>query len=299
MPMNAKLISIMGGIAVAAMVPGAANAGGDYYGGAITGAAIPAPIPVPVYESVWYMRVDSGVGLGDVAGASENGMVFGEEIDGSPYSADPTFGTSKSWLEARHDHDLLIGGGIGYRFNERFRMDGTIDYLRGSRIIIEGSHNADLLSSGAPTAGSFEGYVRDITDTQGAAFLINAYVDMGNWRSFTPYIGGGIGIATTTIERSIGFKQIAHDSSSGTTVDSSHSKGYVTVADSTEQSLAAMATAGVTYKMSDRMDLDLNYRYLFVDGVSSTAEVNGHTSTITIDDTHDHQLRAGLRFNVN
>ena len=81
--------------------------------------------------------------------------------------------------------------------------------------------------------------------------------------------------------------------------DSSHSKGYIVAEDETEHTLAAMATAGVTYKMSEKLDLDLNYRYMFIDGFNSEVEIEGHTSTVTVDDQHEHQLRAGLRFNVN
>ena len=209
--MNAKLISIVGGIAVAAMAPGAAYAGGDYYGGAITGAAVPAPIPLPMYEPVWYMRVDGGVGMGDAASADESGMVFGEANDDSSYSADLPFGSQASWLKSEYDHYAVVGGGIGYRFSDRFRMDGTIDYHRGSNVTIEGSHHAGLLDNGVPTAGTFEGSIRDVTETQGAVFLLNAYYDLGTWDRFTPYIGGGIGFASISIERTVGYKQIAHD----------------------------------------------------------------------------------------
>jgi hypothetical protein len=63
--------------------------------------------------------------------------------------------------------------------------------------------------------------------------------------------------------------------------------------------LAASATVGTTYQISDITELDFSYRYLWIDGLTSSLNINGHNSTITVDDTHEHNLRAGLRFNVN
>ncbi len=56
---------------------------------------------------------------------------------------------------------------------------------------------------------------------------------------------------------------------------------------------------GSTYKLTEMTDLDFSYRYMWIEGASSGIGVRGNNSRIEIDDTHDHQLRAGLRFNVN
>ena len=63
--------------------------------------------------------------------------------------------------------------------------------------------------------------------------------------------------------------------------------------------LAANVTAGVSYKVSDVTSLDFNYRYLYVGGTSSTMVINGYSSTVDIEDQHEHYLRAGLRFDIN
>jgi opacity protein-like surface antigen len=61
-------------------------------------------------------------------------------------------------------------------------------------------------------------------------------------------------------------------------------------------SLALAATVGLTYDITDITQLDLAYRFLWVDGVHADLPKTG--SSIVIDDTTEHQFRAGLRFNV-
>jgi len=64
-------------------------------------------------------------------------------------------------------------------------------------------------------------------------------------------------------------------------------------------SFAAQASVGTSYQLSDITELDFNYRYLYIDGVQSSLAVENRTSTVETEGTHDHQIRAGLRFNVN
>jgi opacity protein-like surface antigen len=62
--------------------------------------------------------------------------------------------------------------------------------------------------------------------------------------------------------------------------------------------LAWALMAGASYQLSERTLLDLNYRYLSVGGVTSTTDASGGASKISVGDTTEHQLRAGLRFNI-
>jgi opacity protein-like surface antigen len=292
--MKAKLIPIVASIAFAACAPGAAIAGGDYYGGAVTGTAVPAPIPVAVYDPVWYIRIDGGIGLGSIPDVEESGAEFG--AGGHHYRADHTYGSPAEWTRSENDHDGIIGGGIGYRFNENFRVDVTGDYLRGLHADVSGVQRSGLTLNGANVAGYHASELYDNTKANIGAFLVNAYYDLARAGSWTPYVGAGLGVAMTNMSRTAWTRETAHDRTNDVTRELVRKS-----ADSSERehSLAAMATIGTTYKLSDITDLDLNYRYLYVGGVNSELKLNGHSSTIEIDDSHDHQLRAGLRFNIN
>lgn len=69
---------------------------------------------------------------------------------------------------ASDDSNWLAGGGIGYQYNDNFRMDVTADWT--------GKYDI------APGA--------EISTT---AVLANAYYDFANDTAFTPYIGAGVG----------------------------------------------------------------------------------------------------------
>ena len=292
--MKAKLFPILAAVAIAASVPGAALAGGDYYGGAVSGTAVPAPIPVPVYDPVWYFRLDAGVAFGSAPDISEEGIVFGER--GYSHYGAPTFGSSDSWANSESEHYGTIGAGVGYRFSDQWRMDLTGDYIRGLDATISGSGSTGLRErNGDHVDGYLQAHFADHTQLEAGAFLVNAYYDMGHWSGWTPYVGGGLGFATTTITRRSAAREVAHVDGQGTM------RLYNDAASSeeSEHSLAAMATVGASYKLSDITELDLNYRYMYIGGVNTELDISDNVSKIEIDDTHDHQLRAGLRFNVN
>jgi opacity protein-like surface antigen len=295
--MKAKLISIVAGLAFAATAPGAATAGGDYYGGAVSGTAVPAPIPLPVYDPVWYMRVDAGVAFGSMPDITETGAVFGDGRQ--EYSADQTFGSSVYAQDNNFDYEGTLGLGVGYRFSDRVRMDVTGEYVRGLTSVTSGTHTAGLHINGVLNPGGvLSTDYEDSTEVAVGAFLVNAYYDMGRWAGFTPYVGAGVGFAISQVDRRASAEETAYENVGG---NYTRRRLYNSAQASTEteHSLAAMASVGASYQLSDVTELDLNYRYMFVGGVNSELEIHGHRSVVEIDDFHDHQLRAGLRFNVN
>jgi len=71
--------------------------------------------------------------------------------------------------------------------------------------------------------------------------------------------------------------------------------------------LAASLMAGVSYNIAANTKLDLNYRYLYVGGYDVNMNINrtqgvdttSTSSTLKIGDQHEHQIRAGLRWDIN
>ena len=287
------------GLAMMAGLSSEAFAGGEYYPGSAkdyAGTPVPAPIPVPTYDPVWYFRFDAGIGFGDASGASEDGMVFGEPSNnGLGYQASSTFGPSHGSMHDEYDDAVTYAAGVGYRLNDRFRMDLTAESLREQTHNIDDVARAPLLSGGVLTPGSIVTRTNDHLTTRGGAVLLNAYYDMPSaWGSFTPYAGAGLGFAMLSVDRRNSTVETAIEQGAGSVTQFSSNDS----SSDNAMAFAAMATVGATYKLSDITELDLNYRYLYVGGVDATVVVNGHSSTVETDGTSDHQLRAGLRFNI-
>jgi opacity protein-like surface antigen len=77
-------------------------------------------------------------------------------------------GSFLKWSGGKDDEAFVGGGGIGYQYNDMFRMDLTADYAGKYKI--------------APGA--------EISTT---TLLGNAYLDFANDTMFTPYVGAGLG----------------------------------------------------------------------------------------------------------
>jgi Opacity protein and related surface antigens len=126
--------------------------------------------------------------------------------------------------------------------------------------------------------------------------MLNGYYDFDAYGPFKPYIGGGIGFALTDLERKNETSITATDSTGAQTPiplysSSSRDRQQVT-------STALAATVGFSYELTDITELDFSYRFLWVEGAHVDLAVNGRNSRVDLDDTTEHQLRAGLRFNV-
>lgn len=137
------------------------------------------PEPQPVYvdapevavaeASGWYLRGDLGYSFNKLRGANYFQGSNDNMVDFATSSIKDSF-----WL----------GAGVGYQINSYLRSDLTFDYLFDSEFT--GSTRG---SCGVATACTS----RDITSMRAYTLMANAYVDLGTYAYFTPYIGGGIG----------------------------------------------------------------------------------------------------------
>lgn len=56
---------------------------------------------------------------------------------------------------------------------------------------------------------------------------------------------------------------------------------------------------GLTYSISPVTTLDLNYRYLYIGSSDINMNFLGNVkSNFSTGDTHEHQIRVGLRWNI-
>lgn len=291
MKRNAAVLSL----ALAVMVPlGADAADWDRGGGRLKDyrSAVPVPAPMPIAETFrWYVRADIGLGLLDQSASSERGMIYGANDSIAP------FGMSASWFSSDFDTSVVGGVGVGLYLTPRFRGDLTVDWRTASETHVAGAYAYPEYN---PAAAAFTGNViggqtTEYTRINGPLGLVNLYWDILPRGGFTPYVGVGAGIAVRHTDRQHTTVETLYDTM-GNPIGSRTFEGKRHSADVAP---AAAATAGASWAVSPGMLLDFNYRFTYVGSVDNSLLLsNGTRTTVTVGETHEHALRAGIRWNV-
>ncbi len=321
-----KTTSILGlGLALLSGASSVALAGGDWPTRGSSkdyisdGLPVPAPAPIPSLRAEWYLRGDFAYGFaGGKPSSSISGQTLGDS-DGATGAINP-FGVGCGVCTTDIENNplfstsggLLTGGiGVGYYLSSRIRTDVTAELRSTTKLKLRDSYNylqyswqggppPDWLPVDATNDLRTFGTVRDDTNLKGGVFLLNAYYDLSNSGPFTPYVGAGVGVTMNTIARSQSISEwecsagVAGDCDTPTARPGSSAHDKVT-----NFSLAAQATAGLTYRISSSTQLDMNYRMLWLQGTHIDLAVNGQTSRLEIADTFQHQIRAGLRWDID
>lgn len=138
------------------------------------------PQPMPQYDapevevqeaSGWYLRGDLGYNFQKLRGA--------EYFQGSN-------GNLVDFTTASIKDSFSVGGGVGYQHNNYLRTDLTFDYMAKSDF--RGSTTGECgAGPGIPCTST------DISAMRAYTLMANAYVDLGSYAYFTPYVGGGVG----------------------------------------------------------------------------------------------------------
>jgi len=174
--------------------------------------------PVVVKEfSGWYLRGDIGM---------TNQKV--KEIDNA------LFDPSVQVINKEFESGMLFGAGIGYQFNDWFRVDVTGEY-RGKTAF----RGFDIYPGGA------NDYFGNKSEW---LVLANAYVDLGTWWCITPFIGAGIGYSQNTISN---FRDVNVPAG-----------GIAYANDRSQWEMAWALHAGLAYKISKNFTAELSYRYV-------------------------------------
>ncbi|MDR2572801.1 MAG: outer membrane beta-barrel protein [Desulfovibrio sp.] len=122
--------------------------------------------------------------------------------------------------------------------------------------------------------------VRDIKGTwNNSTLFANLYWDFHNSTAFTPYVGGGLGMA---------FNYTGYDFRDNTT-RSTHSM------DDHYTNFAWNLGAGVAFNFNDSLALDVGYRFVHLGYNEVSATVNGSKIEIS-NDPYNNEFMLGLRF---
>jgi opacity protein-like surface antigen len=223
---------------------------------------------------------------------------------------------------------LVLGVGAGYRFNNFLRFEGTWDYREGP------SRSRSLavvcpygLTGVSSALGA--GYLYNPSDScfgatkltqQTNTFLANAFVDLGTYGGFTPYVGAGLGLSVTTMRGSTTFTETANGLPylANLTSDGGFPSVWVNSAgipiapqpgvafalqnwsrsiSSTTYRPAWALSVGFGYQLTPSATLDVGYR--FVDGGQASLLVNPQTGLTIHQNNNSQQVLVGVRYLLN
>jgi opacity protein-like surface antigen len=210
-----------------------------------------APVPIAVIQdfSGWYLRGDIGM-TNQTVGSLTNVVAPGTSV-GTKFLS--------------FDSSPLFSLGGGYQFNNWLRADVTGEYRGNAHF-----HGQQIAQFG--TASLPDDYTASKSEW---LFLANAYVDLGTWWCVTPFLGAGIGTTRNTISN---FTDIGA-SSAGTFILST------TYADTASKwNLAWALYAGLAYKVTPGLSLELTYRYLNL-GTANTGLTNSFDGVTVVNQT--------------
>ena len=147
--------------------------------------------------------------------------------------------------------------GSGYQFGKMLRADMTMSYVSSDWYV--------------------EGGTNEVTGRHKIwSTLLNGYVDLGTYGGFTPYVGAGAGLLRTMDTMRSGMP------------------GLVPQLSSAQTEFAYSLNAGVGYRMSDKLTLDLGYQFL---ASPKTEYIDFDTLTVE-EGVQSHQIKVGVRYNL-
>jgi opacity protein-like surface antigen len=204
--------------------------------------------------------------------------------------------------------------GVGYRINDLFRLDGTVDHLFKSDF-----SSTKLVAPTGPCLGTGE-YIDLATSTtyfapysisnclqqdksSYDAFMMmgNAYVDLGTFVGVTPYLGAGLGVAriswaqetaSITCVPQNGSVHLEACKASGTATQPGISNGK-------DWRVAMSITGGFSYQINQNLSLDTSYKFTSVGlgtkGIPNTTTAGSDMSKAGFG---LHQIKMGLRYDI-
>jgi len=207
-----------------------------------TAAELPPP-PPPAYVEVVDAQPSCLYVRGDVGGAfyerptiTKQGALWG--------------GGTNNATDERVASQPFVEAGVGCQVSDNMRIEITGGYRFKSSL-----------------TEAFNGLDANLSTYTG---FVNAFWDITNYNGFTPYLGGGVGVAynrLTDVTLPVGS------------------------ADGSRADLAYNLSAGISYDLTNNLKMDLGYRYVNL----GFARSRGATP-ITVNDLEAHEIKLGVRF---
>ena len=251
------------------------------------------PVPSPEFTNVeygsgWYLRGDIGYTLSTESTLS--------------YFSDARYDYDNQSLDNAHSWSI----GAGYNFNDTFRADLTFERSAGHDW--RGT-SVGTLCGGLGTEGDC--YSEDSASFDRNTLMANAYVSLGTYHGFTPYVGAGLGLthlewsgyssdAYCTVDPGEDCTYGAH---TGLTPDPETYFGGTTSYDGESVTALTYAlTTGFDYRLTQNWLMDVGYKYTNIHGGKVIAkDANGPGSpqgASKFTDLSIHEVKVGLRYEI-
>lgn len=246
---------------VAALLSGTATFAADLY---------QPPMEPPVAEAVpvavasgWYLRGDVGYAFTKLRGANF-------------YQGPGRY--VRDFDDADLDDSWTGGVGVGYQINNYLRTDVTLDYL--GKTDFEGSTTGGCGVATACTS-------RDISSMTAWSLMANAYVDIGTYGSFTPYVGAGIGGTRVSWDK---LKNTSCETGNSDNCDPTFEHGGK---DKWRFTYALMAGTSIDLTCNLKADVGYRFRHVLGGDMFGYEENSGPGRDKGV---YLHEARAGLRY---
>ncbi len=211
----------------------------------------------------WYLRGDIGYVL--PMRPTGNGILPG--------------GLTRTFENERFGKSMMLGLGVGYKFNNWFRADVTAEWRK--------NYQFHATNSGT---NYVDGYSDESAKFSARTLMLNGYVDLGTWSGFTPYIGAGMGVTTNELKgwttQVFCYTALCTPSGPSATIPDTRKSGFT---------WALMA--GTAIELTPNLSIDVGYRFLHLGKVTTGADAFGVGARIG--DVKINEVKAGLRYKFN
>jgi opacity protein-like surface antigen len=284
------------------------------YGSA--GIPVPAPAPIPVTAADWYIRADLNYALRS-SGNTISGGDFQFPVsnaDNMPSYLGATLGVGRYITPSIRGEFAL-----DYRTQQRYASTrgaatGTVTSTSTNPLLVVTPAGMATVAQPVTIVNHYAINYQEDGHVGNYAAMANFYYDFKNHTSFTPYVGAGIGVAMHMLRRNYSetsscssqdfyyaampqYGQAASSLMDQTCAGSFNGSGYVS---STGFGFAGALMAGFSYEMSPGILLDTGYRFMYQNGkITSTRDSVLGFSMVEIPDRIDHEIRTGLRFDID
>ena len=232
------------------------------------------PVAAPTHGG-WYLRGDIGYSMNKMSDVEYD--VFG----GAPGS----FSTGLL-LTDKLRSGYSLGAGVGYDTGNYLRFDLTADYFAKTNF------NGNTYCNDPAVAGDPDVICSDDSSSLTALSLMaNAYIDLGKYNGFTPYVGAGIGGTHVKWGTENNVCTAAGLANGVCTTD--------THPGAANWRFTYAAMAGVSYDVTDCVAVEAGYRYRKIEGGKMFGISSGGLAPAGYDKgISSHDFRVGARFKL-
>ena len=204
-----------------------------------------------------------------------------------------------SWTNEQRDlgYAASIGFGGGYQLGKHARFEVGIERFFGLQA---GERNLASCSTLGVTGTCYRGGNVELAAT---TFLVSAFYDIAELWGVTPYIGAGIGTSLlnwssfSAVDSCVGAI-ITDCAGNGAGNFVLNSQNYNT---NSEWRLAYSLSAGIGYKLTKNVSLDVGYRLTGIAGgafYDATRAAGATTATFSTSPLNIHQVKVGVRYAI-